>query len=319
MRQAGRSLPEYREIRKSTTLLEAVQIPELAAEITYQPVQRYGVDAAILYSDIMVPLFAIGFGVDIKPGVGPVIASPFRNAEDLTRIRPLEADCDTSYVIETIHILREMLGDTPLIGFAGAPFTLASYLVEGGPSKNHAKTKLLMHAQPHLWSQLMERLCDLTRSSLQSQAQAGCAALQVFDSWVGTLSLLDYNTHVLPHMKRLFGSLHELGVPIIHFGVNTGELLHAMSQCESNVIGVDWRVSLTEARRRVGDRYAIQGNLDPALCLGDWQIIENEARRILEDGGRRGHIFNLGHGVTPDIPPESLQRLVEFVHDYKHT
>jgi uroporphyrinogen decarboxylase len=315
MRQAGRALPEYRALRGDGGFLEAVRRPDVAAEITLQPVRRYGVDAAVLYSDIMVPIAAVGFGVDIVPGVGPVVAEPFRSAADLDRLRPLEPEIDTPYVLETVKILAGEL-DVPLIGFAGAPFTVASYLIEGGPSRTYAKTKAMMHAEPDLWRRLLERLADLALVSLRSQIDAGAAAVQVFDSWVGTLSDDDYRAHVLPASARVFEGLDDTGVPRIHFGVGTGELLGAMGDAGADVVGVDWRIPLDQARRRIGPDRAVQGNLDPVLCLAPWDVVEGATRRVLEAAGDApGHVFNLGHGVLPETDPDVLKRVVELVHE----
>ncbi len=315
MRQAGRALPEYRAIRGEGTILDAIAKPDLAAEITLQPVRRYGVDAAILFSDIVVPIAAIGFGVDIAPGTGPVVEQPFARQADLARIRPLEPELDTPYVLETVRILTDEL-DVPLIGFAGAPFTVASYLIEGRPSRIYARTKALMHGQPDLWHALMERLADLALASLRSQIEAGAQAVQLFDSWVGDLSEADYVAFVLPHTTRIFEQVADLGVPRIHFGVNTGELLGPMAEAGADVVGVDWRLPLDVAGERVGATHAVQGNLDPALCFAPWPVIEHEVRRVLDEGRRHpgGHIFNLGHGVMPETDPSVLARIVELVH-----
>jgi uroporphyrinogen decarboxylase len=317
MRQAGRALPEYRAIRGTGSILTAIASPDLAAEITLQPVRRYGVDAAILYSDIVVPVHAIGFGVDIQPGVGPVVSAPFRSKEDLARLRPLEPDVDTPYVLETVRALaRELPPSVPLIGFAGAPFTVASYLIEGRPSRTYALTKSMMHAEPELWDALMERLADMAVVSLRSQVAAGARAVQLFDSWAGALSRRDYRRFVLPWSTRIFAGLADLDVPRIHFGVGTGELLGLMAEAGADVVGVDWRVPLDEARLRVGPSVAVQGNLDPALCLAPWEVVEAETRRVLAEGasGGPGHIFNLGHGVLPETDPDVLARVVEVVH-----
>jgi uroporphyrinogen decarboxylase len=313
MRQAGRSLPEYRAIRGTGSILQAIAQPDLVTEITLQPVRRYGVDAAILYSDIMVPLWATGFGVDIKPGVGPVIDEPFRSADDLQRIRPLDAATDTPFVLDAVKTLVGEL-DVPLIGFAGAPFTLASYLIEGGPSKNYARTKALMHAQPDVWHQLVTRLADLSAASLQSQIDAGCEAVQLFDSWAGSLSRADYETFALPATRRVFESV-DTDVPRIHFGVGTGELLSTMATSGADVIGIDWRVPLPEARTRVDGR-PVQGNLDPTVCFAPWSVVERQVDRVLAEGGGRGHVFNLGHGVLPETDPDVLARVVERVHQF---
>ncbi len=319
MRQAGRSLPEYRAVRGPGSILDAIAQPELAAEITLQPVRRYGVDAAILYSDIVVPVAAIGFGVDIAPGVGPVVANPFRSAADLKRLRPLEPETDTPYVLETCRILAREL-PVPLIGFAGAPFTVASYLLEGRPSRTYENTKSLMYANPTLWHQLMELLTDLAVTSLRSQVANGARAMQLFDSWAGALSLADYRRYVLPHSTRVFDQLADLNVPAVHFGVQTGELLGAMAEAGMShhdrfVTGVDWRVSLDDARQRVGDGVALQGNLDPTALLCGADVAKAQASTILTaNAGRPGYIFNLGHGVLPTTDPAVLEQLTDHVH-----
>jgi uroporphyrinogen decarboxylase len=315
MRQAGRSLPEYRAIRGTESILEAISHPDLAAEITMQPVRRYGVDAAILFSDIVVPLAAIGVGVEIVSGKGPVIARPFRSASDLARIRPLEASVDTAYVIDTISILKTEL-DVPLIGFAGAPFTVGSYFIEGGATRTFARTKSLMHNDPTLFMELMDRLADLAIESLRSQIDAGVDAVQLFDSWAGALSRADYQRFVLPATTKVLGELHGSGVARIHFGVDTGEIIDLMAGAGAEVIGVDWRMPLTTAALRVGEQRTVQGNLDPAICLAGYDAVVSEARRILAEGAvARAHIFNLGHGVLPETDPDVLARLVEFVHE----
>lgn len=314
MRQAGRSLPEYRSIRGSGSILEAIADPELSAEITMQPVRRYGVDAAILYSDIVVPVAAIGFGVDVAPGVGPVVERPFRSAADLERLRPLDPETDTPYVLETVRILAREL-PVPLIGFAGAPFTVASYLIEGQPSRTYTRTKALMHGDPALWHSLMERLADLAIVSLRSQVDNGAAALQVFDSWAGTLSPPDYEQFVLPHSRRVFAEVADLDVPRIHFGVGTGELLGLMADAGADVVGVDWRVPLDVARTRVPAHVALQGNLDPALAFAPWDVVAEATRDVLRrNNANPAHIFNLGHGVMPETDPTVLERVVELVH-----
>jgi uroporphyrinogen decarboxylase len=304
-------------LRADGDILAAIADPELAAELTLQPVRRYGVDAAILFSDIVVPLAAIGVGVEIVPGRGPVIDRPFRSDEDLRRLRPLEPEADLAPVLETIRLV---LGesDVPLIGFAGAPFTLASYLVEGGPSRNFARTKALMHGDPGLWHGIVDRLADIALATLRAQVQAGASAVQLFDSWAGALSPTDYATFALPASRKVLEGLQDLGVPRIHFGVGTGELLGLMSEAGADVVGVDWRVPLSVARERVGAGKAVQGNLDPAICLAPVAVVVKEAIRILEDAaGKPGHIFNLGHGVLPETDPEVLARVVETVHDWR--
>ncbi len=314
MRQAGRSLPEYRRVRGGGSILEVIRNPELAAEITLQPVRRHGVDAAILYSDIMAPVDAVGFGVEIRPGVGPVVEQPFRSESDLRRLRDLVPAEDSPWVAQTIRVLVEELS-VPLIGFVGGPFTVASYLVEGGPSREHLKTKQLMYGHPELWGSLLDRLADMALASARDQVAAGARALQVFDSWVGSLSPDDYRRYVLPATTRIFSGTRDLGVPRIHFGVGTGELLGLMAEAGADVVGVDWRVPLGEAAARVGPSVALQGNLDPAVCLAPWPVVESHARRILEQRpAGRGHIFNLGHGVLPETDPQVLTRLVELVH-----
>ena len=316
MRQAGRSLPEYRAARGPGSILDAISQPELVAELTRQPVDRYGTDAAIFFSDIVVPVAAIGFGVDVAPGTGPVVAEPFRTKGDLQRLRPLEPEIDTPYVIEAVRILADQL-EVPLIGFAGAPFTVASYLVEGGPSKNFTRVKALMHGEPAIWHELVDRLTDLALASLRSQLDAGASAVQLFDSWAGILSPGHYRELVLPATTRLFGELARShpDVPTILFGVGTGELLADMATAGSTVTGIDWRVPLDEARRRVGPDMAVQGNLDPALCLSGWDVAAAETRDVLaRAGGQPGHIFNLGHGVLPETDPSILERVVALVH-----
>ena len=315
MRQAGRALPEYREIRRGTSMLESCMRPDLVTEITLQPVRRLGVDAAILFSDIVLPLKAVGVGLDIKPGVGPVVEEPFRGPADLARLRPLEPDEDVPYVAEAVRLLVKEL-TVPLIGFAGAPFTLASYLVEGGPSKAHARTKAFMYADPAGWAALTERLADIALASLRAQVEAGASAVQLFDSWAGALSADDYAAYVLPASRRIFDGLADLGVPRIHFGVGTGELLGLMAQAGADVVGVDFHVPLDEGARRIGAGKAVQGNLDPAAVLAPWPVVEQRARDVLQRAKvAEGHVFNLGHGVLPETDPDVLKRLVDLVHE----
>jgi len=313
MRQAGRSLPEFRALRERHSFADLVASAELTAEVTLQPVRRLGVDAAILFSDIVTPLASIGVDVRIKSGVGPVFDQPFRSEGDLDRIRPLDPDADLAPVLAAVRILKAELG-VPLIGLAGAPFTIASYFVEGGPSRDYARTKALMLGQPALWRRLLDRLGDLTIASLRAQVAAGAAAVQVFDSWAGTLHPDHYAAHVLPASTRVFAALADLGVPRIHFGVTTGELLGHMAAAGADVVGVDWRVPLDLAWARIGDR-AVQGNLDPAVLGAPWDVVAAEADAVLAAAGRRpGHVFNLGHGVLPDTDPDVLRRLVDHVH-----
>ncbi|OBI94734.1 uroporphyrinogen decarboxylase [Mycobacterium alsense] len=327
MRQAGRSLPEYRELRERHSMLQACFEPEVACEITLQPIRRHGVDAAILFSDIVVPLRAAGVELDIVPDVGPVIAHPVRADADIDAMKPLDPQA-VQPVSEAVSLLVGALGEVPLIGFAGAPFTLASYLVEGGPSRNHARTKAMMLAEPHSWHALMEKLTDLTIAFLSAQIEAGVDAIQVFDSWAGTLSLADYRQSVLPHTSRVFATLSQHGVPMTHFGVGTAELLGAMSGAlktgmrpgQATAVGVDWRTSLADAATRVEPGTALQGNLDPVIPLAGWPVTERAARAVVEDGrraidaGAAGHVFNLGHGVLPDTDPGVLTELVALVH-----
>ncbi|MGH8970971.1 MAG: uroporphyrinogen decarboxylase [Actinomycetes bacterium] len=315
MRQAGRSLPEYRRVRDGVPMLEACRTPDLVTEITLQPVRRYGVDAAILFSDIVVPLKAIGVDLDIKAGVGPVIAQPIRSERDLARLRDLEPD-DVSYVAEAVRALVAELGPTPLIGFAGAPFTLASYLVEGGPSRHHEHTKAMMYGEPALWGLLMERLAAVTAAFLRVQVQAGASAVQLFDSWVGALPAADYARFVAPHSARVLDDVGDLGVPRIHFGVVTGELLGMMGDAGAEVVGVDFRLPLDEAVRRVGPGRALQGNLDPAVLFAGWDAVAARTRDVLRAGrAAEGHVFNLGHGVLPETDPDVLARVVDLVHE----
>ncbi len=316
MRQAGRSLPEYRQARAGVPMLESCTRADLITEITLQPTRRYRVDAAILFSDIVVPLKAIGFGIDIKAGVGPLIDEPIRGQHDLERLRPLEPG-DVPYVTEAVGALVRELGDRPLIGFAGAPFTLASYLIEGGPSRHHDRTRAMMYAEPELWNALMARLTAITVSFLEVQIAAGVSAVQLFDSWVGALSPSDYRTYVLPHSARIFAALEGRDVPRIHFGVGTGELLGLMRHAGADVVGVDWRVPLDEAASRVEAGTALQGNLDPAVLLAPWDVVAARAREILLQARiAESHIFNLGHGVLPDTDPGMLARLTDFVHEH---
>jgi len=320
MRQAGRSLPEYHRVREGIAMLESCTRPELVTEITLQPLRRYDVDAAVLFSDIVVPLRAIGVDVDIKPGVGPVVERPFRTAADVERLRPLEPD-DVPYISEAVKSLVGELGGKPLIGFAGGPFTLASYLIEGGPSKNHDRTKAMMYGDPELWHALMDRLAVIAAAFLKVQTEAGASAIQLFDSWAGVVSPEDYRHAILPHTRRIFAALAPSGVPRIHFGVGTGELLGLLGEAGADVVGVDWRIPLDEAARRVGagaggHGKALQGNLDPAALLAGWDVVESRARAVLDRARTlSGHVFNLGHGVPPETDPDILARLTDLVHE----
>jgi len=319
MRQAGRSLPEYRALRAGMAMLAACRDPALVCEITLQPVRRHGVDAAILFSDIVLPLAQAGIELDIVAGTGPVVERPVRSAADVAALPRLDPAA-VQPVAQGIRLLLAELGQTPLIGFAGAPFTLASYLVEGGPSRNHERTKALMHSDPDTWHELAGRLAELTLTFLRVQVEAGVDAVQLFDSWAGALSERDYRRFVLPHSERVLGGLADAGVPRIHFGVGTGELLPAMAQAGADVVGVDWRVGLDSAAGRIraarpGRPVVVQGNLDPALLFAGWPAIESNVRLVLDQGrAADGHVFNLGHGVLPDTDPGVLTRVVELVH-----
>lgn len=319
MRQAGRSLPEYRAVREGAAregvgMLESCLRADLVAELTMQPVRRHGVDAAILFSDIVLPLKAAGLDLDIVGGVGPVIAEPVRCAADVERIPMLEPD-DVSAITEAIGALvGGELGGTPLIGFAGAPFTLASYLVEGGPSRDHARTKALMYGDEATWHALASRLAAIAATYLRVQVDAGVSAVQLFDSWAGVLSAEDYARYVLPHSAVVLAAVTE--VPRIHFGVGTGELLGLMGEAGADVVGVDWRVPLDEAAKRIGPDKAVQGNLDPATVFAPWDVVAQRTRDVLRRGeAAEGYVFNLGHGVFPDTDPDVLTRIVELVHE----
>ena len=315
MRQAGRYLPEYRALRGDGDILEICRDAEQVVELTLQPLRRMAVDAAIVFSDIMVPLAAVGIAVRIERGRGPVVDEPFRSASDLARLRPLEPEVDAPAVAEAIRLLRKEL-EVPLIGFAGAPFTLASYLVEGGPSRSLERTRALLYGDPATWDRLMEALVALVLPHLRAQAAAGAQALQVFDSWVGALGPDAYERAVLPHMRRLFEGLGDLDVPTIHFGVGTGDLLSLMGDAGGDVIGVDHRVPLDRAWDRVGPERAVQGNLDPAAVLASWEVVERETTAVLARAAmREGHVFNLGHGVLPGTDPDVLARLADLVHE----
>jgi uroporphyrinogen decarboxylase len=319
MRQAGRSLPEYRALRAKNTMMQACFDAELICEITLQPVRRHGVDAAILFSDIVVPLRASGIDLDIVPDVGPVIAHPIRTEGDVAAVRPLDAE-QVAPVAEAVGLLTRALGDVPLIGFAGAPFTLASYMVEGGPSRNHEHTKAMMLGEPDLWHALMAKLTDVTIGFLRAQLDAGVDAIQLFDSWAGTLSLADYREFVLPHSTRVFDALAGDHVPMTHFGVGTAELLGAMGEAGATVVGVDWRTSLADAAPRVGPGKALQGNLDPVVLMAGWPAVERSVRAVVQDGARAieagatGHVFNLGHGVLPGTDPGIISDAVALIH-----
>nr|CEL14662.1 Uroporphyrinogen III decarboxylase [Kibdelosporangium sp. MJ126-NF4]CTQ96709.1 Uroporphyrinogen III decarboxylase (EC 4.1.1.37) [Kibdelosporangium sp. MJ126-NF4] len=320
MRQAGRSLPEYRKLREGTAMLDACFTPDMVAEVTLQPIRRHDVDAAILFSDIVVPLKAAGIDLDIVTGTGPVVADPVRDEQAVNALPELDpASLDP--VADAVRLLTAQLGDVPLIGFAGAPFTLASYLIEGGPSRHHERTKALMKAQPDVWHALLHRIADYTLAFLEVQINAGVDAIQLFDSWAGALSERDYREFVLPHSQRVLTGLAFAGVPRIHFGVGTAELLPAMREAGADVVGVDWRLPLDEAVRRLeaaapdAPKPVVQGNLDPAVLFAGWDVVEREVRRIVAEGkAAAGHVFNLGHGVMPETDPAVLTRVVELVH-----
>ncbi len=317
MRQAGRALPEYRAVRQTHGLFEICQTPELCAEVTLQPVRRLGVDGAVLFADIMLPvIWGMGVEVELVEDVGPVVPMPIRTAPDLRRLKAVPAEEAVPFLLETIRLVRrELRADQALIGFAGAPFTLASYLIEGQPSRDFLKTKSLMYSAPELWKDLMQRLSRMVLDYLGAQARAGAQIVQLFDSWVGCLSPSDYQTYVLPYVAPIFGGLADLGVPTIHFGTGTAGLLRLLRGAGGDVLGLDWRVDLGSAWGEVGFDRGVQGNLDPAALLAPWDVVERQTRRVLlAAGGRPGHIFNLGHGVLPATPVEHLQRLVELVH-----
>ncbi|SDJ88370.1 uroporphyrinogen decarboxylase [Sediminibacillus albus] len=316
MRQAGRSQKEYRELKEKYSLFEITHQPELCAYVTRLPVEHYGVDAAILYKDIMSPLPAIGVDVEIKSGIGPVIDKPIRSRSDIDKLGTIDPVSDVPYVLETIRLLSEEQLDVPLIGFSGAPFTLASYMIEGGPSKNYHKTKAMMYSDPTAWFALMDKLADMTITYAKAQIQSGAKAFQIFDSWVGALHAADYREYIKPIMNRIFTELKQEGVPLILFGVGARHLIMEWNDLPVDVIGLDWRISVTEARQ-MGITKALQGNLDPALLVSDWKVTEARAKAILDEGSSQpGFVFNLGHGVTPEIEPATLKRLTDFIHQY---
>lgn len=317
MRQAGRYDPDYRKIKERYSLLEICENPELAAEVTLMPVRKLGVDAAILYSDIMNPVASLGIKFDIVANIGPVIDNPIRSEADVERLRPIDVDGDLGHVMETIRILDREL-DVPLITFAGAPFTIASYLIEGRPSKNYIRTKTMMYGNPEVWFALMDKLGDMAIAYLRAQIDNGAKAIQLFDSWVGALSPLDFEIYVLPTITRIFDELADLPQPKIYFpGVASGELLPLLRQLSVDVVGLDWRVSIDEGRRRLDHRFAVQGNLDPFVLTAPMKLIEERARAIIDSGIQRpGFIFNLGHGLFPEASLEKLRDLTQYVHEY---
>ncbi len=317
MRQAGRMLPEYRKIRERYTLMEVCRQPELCAEVTIQPVRRLKVDAAVMFADIMLPLIGIGVGVELVDNVGPVVAHPIREMDDLKVLRPMEPEEDVPFVMEAVRIIKAELGDTtPLIGFCGAPFTLASYLIEGKPTREFSKTKAMMYTAPDVWHSLMERLTTIMVRYLHAKVDAGVDALQLFDSWVGALGPRDYAEYVEPYSRRILGELAQRGLPFIHFGTNTATLLDQMKTDGGTTIGVDWRIPLDVAWQKIGYNLGIQGNLDAAVLYGPDEFWQARATEVLwQAEGRPGHIFNLGHGVLPDLPLDNVTRLVDFVHE----
>ncbi|WP_424766779.1 uroporphyrinogen decarboxylase [Paenibacillus sp. sgz302251] len=317
MRQAGRYDPDYRKIKEKYSLLEICKQPELAAEVTMMPVRKLGVDAAILYSDIMNPVASIGIDFDIVANIGPVIHNPIRDAADVERLKPIDVEGDLSHVLETIRILDREL-EVPLITFAGAPFTIASYLIEGRPSKNYLRTKEMMYSEPKLWHELMRKLGDMVVTYLRAHIAAGGKAFQLFDSWVGALTPADFRQFVLPTIERIFSELSDLPQPKIYFpGVSSGELLPELHSVKADVIGLDWRVSIAEGRRRLGGGFAVQGNLDPTILTAPISVIESYAKDIIDSGiDEPGFIFNLGHGLFPEASLEKLTELTAFVHSY---
>ncbi|MED4403094.1 uroporphyrinogen decarboxylase [Metabacillus fastidiosus] len=316
MRQAGRSQPEYRKIKEKYSLFEITHQPELCAYVTRLPVEQYDVDAAILYKDIMSPLPAIGVDVEIKAGIGPVIDNPIRSVQDVEKLGEINPEQDVPYVLDTIKLLTREQLRVPLIGFAGAPFTLASYMIEGGPSKNYNKTKAFMYAEPKAWFALMDKLSEMTITYVKAQISAGAKAVQIFDSWVGALNVADYRVFIKPTMERIFSELRKENVPLITFGVGASHLAKEWHDLPLDVVGLDWRLSVKEARA-MGLTKTLQGNLDPAILLSPWEVIEERAKEILDQGLAEGnHIFNLGHGVFPDVSPDVLKRLTTFIHDY---
>ncbi|MDC2863722.1 MULTISPECIES: uroporphyrinogen decarboxylase [unclassified Bacillus (in: firmicutes)] len=316
MRQAGRSQPEYRKIKEKYSLFEITHQPELCAYVTKLPVDQYNVDAAILYKDIMSPLPAIGVDVEIKSGIGPVIDNPIRSLQDVEKLGEIHPEEDVPYVLDTIRLLTTEMLDVPLIGFAGAPFTLASYMIEGGPSRNYHKTKAFMYAEPKAWFALMDKLADMTITYLKAQINAGAKAIQIFDSWVGTVSVADYRLFIKPAMERIFTELRPMNVPMIMHGVGASHLANEWHDLPLDVVGLDWRLPIEEARAR-GIQKAVQGNLDPSILLAPWDVIETHVKAILDQGMKQpGYVFNLGHGVFPEVNPETLKQMTAFIHDY---
>lgn len=317
MRQAGRYMPEYRAIREKYSLLEICYHPELAAEVTLQPVRAFGVDAAILFADILLPAIPLGVGLEFVKGEGPLLHHPVRTLEDVKNLHPVDPETDLGYVLAAIRLLQDELGDVPLIGFCGAPFTVASYLIEGGSSRDFLKTKTMMLSEPRTWHALMDTLADVLRDYLLAQIRAGVQAVQMFDSWVGALGPQDYVDFVQPYSRRILQAAQATGVPVIHFGTGTATLLPAMKSAGGTVLGLDWRLPLDEGWRLVGHDVAIQGNLDPAVLFAPCAEIERRVDDVLRQAaGRPGHIFNLGHGILQHTPVDAVKRVVDRVHGF---
>jgi uroporphyrinogen decarboxylase len=319
MRQAGRYMPEYRVLREKYSILEMIQTPELACEVTMQPIKAFDLDAAIIFADILPLLAGMGFELEFVRGEGPVLYNPARSAEDVAKLRVCPPEETLGFTLDAIKLARQELNgrDIPLIGFSGAPFTLASYAIEGGSSRNYVETKRYMLNQPAAWHDLMSKLSEVVGEYLLAQARAGAQVLQVFDSWVGNLAPADYQHYVMPYSKQAIDTAKQAGVPVIHFGTDTAGMLELLRDAGGDVIGVDWRIDLDAAWDRLGPGVAVQGNLDPAALFADWPVLQARARRVLDQaGGRPGHIFNLGHGILPGTPVENVRRLVDFVHEY---
>ncbi len=317
MRQAGRHLPGYRALRAQHGILEIARTPELAAEVTLEPLERFDLDAAVVFADITLPFFGLGVDFQIDPGVGPVVARPIRSADGVEALRPFEARRDAGFVGEAIRRFRDRRPDRPILGFAGAPFTLASYLIEGAPSKEHLQTRRLVQGEPALVGRLLDRLTEMTIDYLRMQANAGAAALQLFDTWAGQLTPRSYASLVLPRVSAIFDALRPLHVPTIYFSTGSAHLTRLLGRTGADALGVDWRAPLGAVREVAGPDLALQGNLDPAVLVTEPETVRREARAVLDELPEgRGHVFNLGHGVPPDARPECVEALVDFVHEY---
>jgi uroporphyrinogen decarboxylase len=317
MRQAGRYMPEYRAVRKQHSLIEICKNPQLAAEVTITAAEFLKVDAAIIFADLLLPLEVMGLPFHFSPGEGPVIESPVRTGNDIRRLQTDKAD-ELGYVAEAVSLVARHFGSKlPVIGFCGAPFTLASYMIEGGSSRHYVKTKSLMYSQQQAWDELLRKLVEVTSAYARAQVEAGADVIQVFDSWVGCVSVEDYRHYVLPRTTELIKRLKASGAPVIYFGTDTSTLLASMKQTEADVIGLDWRIPLDEGWKRLGNNVAVQGNLDPVVLFADWKQVKAGARRILDQaGGKPGHIFNLGHGILPETPVENVRALAEYVQEH---